>query len=182
MGNVVARRYARALFAIGQKAGAGEMQQYGEELASLAGTLEGSPELLKVFRNPIFDVETKKAVLDAVLSKLNPSQMVKNFCLLLAEKNRLAYLPEIEAVYAALLDDAQGIVRGRMTTAFELDSDRQKAIADKLEAQTKKTVQLNYNVDQEILGGLVLTIGDKVFDASLRAQLDMLKENIKRGE
>ena len=182
IGSIVARRYARALFAIGQEAGADALKKYGQELTLLSEMLDGAPELYRVFRNPIFGVEQKKAVLEKVLERLNLSKMVQNFCFLLAEKDRLAFLPEIQAHYAVLLDEAEGIVRGQLTTAFDLADDRQGEIRKMLEQQTSRKVHLDYAVDQDILGGLVLKIGDKVFDASLRAQLDMLKENIKRGE
>jgi F-type H+-transporting ATPase subunit delta len=182
IGSIVAKRYARALFAIGQDEGADALKKYGEELKLLSELLEGAPELYRMFRNPIFGGEQKRAVLEQILGKLNLSKMVKNFCFLLAEKDRLAFLPEIQAHYAILLDEAEGIVRGQLTTAFELAGGRQDEIRTMLEKQTNRKVHLDYAVDEDILGGLVLKIGDKVFDASLRAQLDTLKENIKRGE
>ncbi len=182
MGNIVARRYARALFAIGQEAGADELTTYGQELTVISDILKGAPELFRVFKNPIFGVEQKKAVLEKVLEKLDLSKMVQNFCFLLAEKDRLAFLPDIQSYYATLLDEAQGVVRGQLTTAYELSDSRQDEIKAQLEGQTKRKVDLNYEVNTDILGGLVLKIGDKVFDASIRAQLDMIKENIKRGE
>lgn len=182
MGNVVARRYARALFAIGQKGSATALTSYGQDLTKLGALLAESPELLKVFRNPVFNVEQKKAVLEKVLTKLNLGETVSNLCNLLAEKNRLAFLPEIQAYYSTLLDESEGIVRGRMTTAVELSQGKQSDITGQLAKQTGRKVQLAFAVDQKILGGLVLKVGDTVFDASLRAQLDILKENIKRGE
>jgi F-type H+-transporting ATPase subunit delta len=182
IGSIVARRYARALFAIGQEAGAEALKKYGQELTLLTEMLEGAPELNRVFRNPIFGVEQKRAVLEKIFQRLELSKIVQNFCFLLAEKNRLAFLPEIQAYYAVLLDEAEGIVRGQLTTAFELAGERQGEIREMLEKQTSRKVHLDYAVQENILGGLVLKIGDKVFDASLRAQLDMLKENIKRGE
>ncbi|MFW6324470.1 MAG: ATP synthase F1 subunit delta [Desulfovibrionales bacterium] len=182
MGNIVARRYARALFAIGQKEGADELQKYGQELSTLAELLHGAPELLRIFKNPIFGTDKKRAVLEKVVERLDLSTIVKNFCFLLAEKDRVAFLPEIQSYYSTLLDEAQGISRGRMVTAFELADARRKEISRKLEEQADRKVILDFEVDEGILGGLVLKMGDMVFDASLRAQLESIKENIKRGE
>lgn len=181
-GNIVARRYARALFAIGQAEGDAALKSYGTDLANLAEVLEGAPELVKIFKNPIFSAEEKKGVVKKVMEKTGPTPMVVNFCSLLADKDRLACLPEIEKYYSELLDAAQGLLRGELVTAVKLTDKMQKDVQKKLETQAGKTIALDFEVDKEILGGLMLKVGDKVLDASIRAQLEILKENIKRGE
>ncbi len=181
-GNIVARRYAKALFALGQKKGAAELTAYGSDLGKLAEVLAADPNVLKVFRNPIFGTDKKKAVAEAIINKIGVGQVVKNFVLLLADKERLANLPEIQAFYAKLQDEAQGVLRGRLTTAVKLDKKRQDDLKATLEKKSNRKLVLDYGVDPAIIGGLVLKVGDQVLDASLRAQLQMLKENIKRGE
>ncbi|NLY42038.1 MAG: F0F1 ATP synthase subunit delta [Desulfovibrionales bacterium] len=181
-GNIVARRYAKALFTVAQTQDKGAVAQYGGDLARLAGVLGEAPELTKIFRNPIFTVEEKRGVIVKVLDKVAPCAMVRNFCLLLADKNRLAFLPEINASYGILLDSAQGVLRGKLVTAVRLSDVIQKNVVDKLQKESGKKVVLDYDVDQDIIGGLMLKIGDKILDASIRAQLQILKENIKRGE
>jgi F-type H+-transporting ATPase subunit delta len=182
-GNIVARRYAKALFTVAQaQADKAAIAQYGADLANLAGVLESAPELTRIFRNPIFGVEEKRGVIVKVLDKIAPCAMVRNFCLLLADKNRLAVLPEINASYSMLLDSAQGVLRGKLVTAVRLADNIQKNVVDKLQKESGRKVVLDYEVDQDIIGGLMLKIGDKVLDASIRAQLQILKENIKRGE
>jgi F-type H+-transporting ATPase subunit delta len=81
-----------------------------------------------------------------------------------------------------MLDDARGISRGVVTTAVELDEEHMDAIRTKLESQTGRKLVLEYVIDPAIIGGIVLRVGDSVYDASLRAQLDNLRESIKRGE
>ncbi len=181
-GNIVARRYARALFAIGQESGEAELQKFGGDLCGLVGVLEHSPELMKVFRNPVFTAAEKKGVVKKVVAKTKPCKVVKNFCLLLADKNRLDCLPDIQAYFSVILDKVQGIVRGNLTTAIELTEPLQEKIKAQLEKQSGQKIVLEYEVDPDILGGLKLKVGDKVLDASIRAQLDILKENIKRGK
>ncbi|WP_027183658.1 ATP synthase F1 subunit delta [Desulfovibrio inopinatus] len=195
--NIIARRYAKALFSLGAKID-GEpkgkargkkkapeeppREKFGTDLNTLAETLEASPELLRVMANPIFSAEEKRAVLGKVMEKLSPHPMIVNFVGLLADKGRLVYLPEIAAYYGVLLDADKGIVRGELVTALALSKAKQTAIKKKLEKQLAKTLMLDFDVNEDILGGVVLKVGDKVLDASLRAQLQMLKEKIKRGE
>lgn len=181
-GNIVARRYAKALFAVAAKKGEKDQQSFGAELAAVVQVLQGSPALSKVFRNPVFGVEEKKAILGKLLVKLNPSPTVKNFLSLLADKNRLSYLPEIQDYYNQLLDEASGVLRGQLVTAVDVAAKKKDDLKKKLEKQTGKKLVLDFTVDPKILGGVVLKVGDRVMDASLRAQLQILKENIKRGE
>jgi F-type H+-transporting ATPase subunit delta len=181
-GNIVARRYARALYAIGKEKGLGELETYGADLKKLADILAGSSELLRVLRNPIFSEPEKKAVLGKVLATFAPSNMVANFCNLLVDKKRIGVLLDIEAYFSSFLDAEKGVVRGQLMTAIDLDAAKQDAIKASLEKQSGKKLVLDFAADASILGGVVLKIGDKTLDASLRAQLDILKENIKRGE
>jgi F-type H+-transporting ATPase subunit delta len=108
--------------------------------------------------------------------------MVRNFCHLLADKERLGFLPEIEAEFSRLLDAEKGVIRGELVTAVELDDAKQEAVKKQLESQAGSQLILDFSTNDDILGGVVLKVGDKVLDGSLRAQLDILKENIKRGE
>lgn len=181
-GNIVARRYAKALFAIGQEKGADALAAYGRNLAELAEVLEKAPELLRIFRNPIFTVEEKKKILKSLFAKVKPEKMVQDFCFLLADKERLGYLLDICAVYGELLDVEQGVVRGELVTAIKLTKEKQKNFKKSLEKQAGKELVLDFTTDSSILGGVVLKVGDMIMDASLRAQIGMLQENIKRGE
>lgn len=181
-GNIVARRYAKALFAIGQAQGANELASYGNDLGELADILEASPEVLKVFKSPIFPTEKRKAVALALLEKSGGTDVVKNFVSLLADKDRLGFLPEIAAYYQEKLDETEGVLRGRMITAVPMAKKRQDTMTKSLEEKSGKKLVLEFDTNADIIGGVVLQIGDKVLDASLRAQLEQLKENIKRGE
>ena len=109
-------------------------------------------------------------------------QVIKNFCNLLADKERLAAIPDISASFTTLLDDTQGILRGELVSAVELSAAKKKAIAAELEKKSGKKLVLGFAKDESILGGVMLKIGDKVLDASIKAQLQILKETIKRGE
>ena len=89
---------------------------------------------------------------------------------------------EIAEAFGKLLDEAWGVVRGKLLTAVSLSKEQQAGILARLEKQTSKQIALKFEVDPSILGGVVLQVGDNVLDASLRAQLAILRDIIKRGE
>ena len=117
IGNVVSRRYASALFALGREAGEKEMERYAATLNALGEAVEESRTLADAFRNPVLSVEEKKNVVLALLEKAGGGTMERRFCELLADKDRLPLLSAIAADYSALLDKAKGICRGVLTTA-----------------------------------------------------------------
>ncbi|CAM2056715.1 ATP synthase subunit delta [Desulfovibrionales bacterium] len=180
--NIAARRYASALFAIGKRYGLAELKIYGKDLAGLVVIFADTPELVQIFKNFIIGTAEKKKLIVALLSKIDACQMVYIFCSLLADKGRLAILPEIDTAFQALLDIENGMVRGVLTTAIALAYPKQAELKVKLEVQSGRKIDLIFKVDPAILGGLTLQVSDKVIDTSLRAQLSILKDNITRGE
>ncbi|MEF2229446.1 MAG: ATP synthase F1 subunit delta [Pseudodesulfovibrio sp.] len=180
-GNVVSRRYAKALFAIGAAKGEA-VKVYGEQLMALSDSIQAAPEAVGFFRNPSFSAEEKKAVLSKLVEKASVDPMVKNFCNLLAEKGRVEMLPAIASDYKVMMDAVSGVITGELITVSALSEERKSAIKANLEKQAGKKLELTFAADKDILGGIVLKVGDKVLDASLKAQLQILKENIKRGE
>lgn len=180
--DIIARRYAEALLSLGKKGGDAEIDRYADELAAITNLEKQSPELTMFLKNPAFSSAEKRSVLTPILEELGVSPMVRNFCMLLAEKERLNALPQITQAYSDLRDAANGIIRGQLLTAIELTPEKKKAVSSQLEQQSQKKIALTYAVDRNILGGVVLKVGDMVLDASLKAQLNILKETIKRGE
>jgi F-type H+-transporting ATPase subunit delta len=134
------------------------------------------------FKNPAFSADEKKAVINQLTDKVSVDPMVKNFCDLLADKGRAEMIPAIASDYKAMVDAVTGVISGELITVADLNEERKSAIKARLEKQAGKKLELSFETDKDILGGIVLKIGDKVMDASLKAQLQILKENIKRGE
>ena len=180
IGNAVSRRYASALFNLGKENGT--LDSFAETLDALAGALENSTQLKELMISPVITHEEKKSIIMSMLVQCQAGTAEKNFFSLLADKRRLALIPVIVADFKAMIDEAKGISRGLVTTAIELDNDKKSEILSQLEKQTGRKLVLSYAVDTRILGGIVLKVGDIVYDASLRAQLDNLRESIKRGE
>ena len=181
-GNIIARRYAKALFALGKKTGLSELDEYSASLSAMRSALTVSGDLVRVFDDPIFTTEEKKKVIEALAKKIGAKGPILNFWRLLADKKRLAELPAITAVFGEMLDAEKGILRGSLFTAIALDAEKQAAVTGQLEKKAKRTLALEFGVDPEILGGVVLKLGDRILDASLRAQLSILKDTIKKGE
>ena len=179
---VVARRYANAIFALSRKEGDDALTRHGDCLATLGGMIAAAPGLDMTLKSPVISVEEKKAVMGKLLDKLKADQIMRNFCFLLADKERLAFLREIANWYGKLLDEAKGVIRGRLTTAVKLSAAKQAELKAALQEKSGADIELTFAVDKDILGGMVLDMGDRVLDASLRAQLGILRETFKRGE
>ena len=181
-GDIVARRYARALFGMARKRGEAALDGYGKDLAALAALVESSADLRRLFRDPVFTPEEKRRVLAVLGERLKTADAVRDFTYLLADKGRLSCLNGIAGEYQLLADAEKGILRGELVTAVPLEESKRAAVQAKLEKKAGRGLALDFRVDDTVLGGMVLTIGDKVFDASLKAQLSLLHDTIKRGE
>ncbi len=179
---VVARRYANAIFALSEKEGTEALTKRGECLASLKNMIAATPGLDLTLKSPVVSIDEKKAVLGKLLDEIKADKIVRNFCFLLADKKRLAFFRDIAARFEELLDTKKGIIRGRVVTAISLAKNEKKKIEEELSKKSGGEIKLEFAEDPSILGGMVLHMGDRVLDASLRAQLSILRETFKRGE
>lgn len=178
---VIARRYANALFSLGKKQGKDALNEHGAMLANLAELTRDEPRLGLILKSPVIGIDEKKALLGALLDRMEADKTLRNFCFLLADKERLGVLGDIADWYGILLDDANGILRGKVITAIKLSPERQAEVKSSLAQKMGRDMELVFSVDPSILGGMVLAVGDRVMDGSLRAQLGILRENLKRG-
>jgi F-type H+-transporting ATPase subunit delta len=180
-GSIAARRYAQALFSLQKKSGLAALDQCAGDLGALAAVAEGSFELSHLFRNPGFSPREKEAVLGQLAEKLSISPVVIQFCRLLTEKGRLEALSAIARCFGSLLDAEKGVKRGEFITAVPLDEKKQADILAALEKKSGSRLSLEFKVNPAVLGGMLVKIGDNVLDASLKAQLSLLKDIITRG-
>ncbi|MGD8386596.1 MAG: F0F1 ATP synthase subunit delta [Desulfobacteraceae bacterium] len=175
----IAKRYAKALFSLGQEEG--KFEQYGLELKEFAELCREQAEFGAVIANPVFAVEERKKILQAVLEKSGFSTTVKNFLTLLLDKDRMGAIASISEYYEKLWDEATNVARAKIVTARPLKEDAQKALKEALEALTSKQIKSEILEDPSLIGGVVVKIGDVVLDGSVKAQLEGLKESLKRG-
>lgn len=171
----IARRYAKAVFAIAKEQD--RLEEMGNELDTLA-RLAGEPTLAAIVSNPILGEKSRAAIAGTFADQLSLAPMTRNFVFLLAEHKRLDQLPGIADHYRRLVDSALGRTRAQVTSAAELRPDDRRALVSALERLTGKTVLMTERVDPELLGGLVVETQGKVYDGSVQTQLQRLAASI----
>lgn len=173
----LARRYARAVMAIGVDDGSYE--KLGREVRDLAGAMGQSAELSAALSNPAFPRAEREKILLAVLRRLGGGPVVQNFTRLLLDRERLGRLPDISRELDAMIDDKVGRVAAEVTTAAPLTPAHLGQLKTALEKLSGKTVQIEKHEDPDILGGVVAKVGDVVYDGSLRTQLENMREQLR---
>ncbi|RLB44350.1 MAG: F0F1 ATP synthase subunit delta [Deltaproteobacteria bacterium] len=176
----ISRRYARALFGIGREDGNYEL--YGKALTEFVRFCEENHTFYRVISSKIFSTEERIRVLEAVLSKSDFPDVVKNFLRVLLDKERIEAIAGIAEYYQKLTDEVSNITRANIITARPLKQDALEKLKQGLEKLTGKTVVPQVSEDDSLIGGVVVKIGDMILDGSVRAQLEGLKESLKRGE
>lgn len=177
--SAISKRYAKALVALGTEQK--KVDLYGEELSRISAVLAGDDVLRLLLESPTFPAVKKAAILDDIIKKLKLGAGMKNFLGLLLEKDRLSSLKQIEAAYRDLADTLSGVLRAKILTAAELGDEQQQEIKKALEQQTGKRVELQQAVDPDLLGGIKVEIGGRLFDGSLQTQLKRIEDTLKKG-
>jgi len=170
-------RYARALLDVAVKENA-DLEQVERELTQFADLFTQYPLLEKVMINPAVPVPRKRAAVADLLARAKFSPIVSKLLTLLADRDRLVLVPELLAAYSERLLDYRNVVRADVTTAAPIDDERTRAIQHGLANLTGRTVKLSTKVDPAIIGGMVARIGSTVYDASVRRQLEKMKERL----
>jgi len=182
-----ATRYARALLDVavkeadrgtGAPGASNDLERIEEELAAFVDLFMQHPTLEKVLLNPAIPVGRKQAAVAALTARLKTSSILANLITLLAERDRLALLPELLSSYRERLLDYQNVVRAEVTTAVALKADRTQAIERGLAQLTGRTVTLATKVNPSIIGGVVARIGSTVYDGSVTTQLQKMKQRL----
>ncbi|UCD87077.1 MAG: F0F1 ATP synthase subunit delta [Desulfobacterales bacterium] len=176
----IARRYAKALLAIGREDG--QAETYKEELGGFVELLEEQKELEQAISNPLYDAEGRKRVLQAVVERSGVSKVMTSFLFLLFDKGRIQYLKDIYDFYEKLTDEVANIVRADLVSATDFPEETIEKIRAALAQMTGKEVKMDVRVDPALVGGAVTKIGDLVLDGSVRTQLKTLKESLQRSE
>ncbi len=173
----IARRYAKALFSLADEQG--QVEQWSSGLDALGKALSSSPELRDTLASPLFDKEQRRGVIAALAKALSFPETLTNFLLLLADRDRLAYLPAVIRTFRDLSDARLGRIRAKVTSAVPLTDGEAKAIAEKLAVAEKAQVIVESSVDPALLGGVVAQVGSLVYDGSVRSQLEELRRAMK---
>ncbi len=172
--SVVHRVYARALFDAALDEG--RLEQVSADLAQLATAVAEVPELHELLRNPQLDPRAKAAALDDLLS--GGEGLVRNFVLLLADKGRAGSLDEIAREFERLLAEHEGIIHAELTTAVELSDKEARELLKNIEQASGRKVEATREVDPSLIGGIVLQVGSRRLDASVRGRLERLRREL----
>ena len=177
---ILAKRYAKAIFAVGQEEGKSE--SFRETLNVLGNFLEEYPEAMDALTKLLYPMELKEKVMAQLISELQADQLMANFLNLVVQKKRADILPEIATEFQLLVDADQNISRGTVISAIEISGDLQTKVQSTLENITGNKVILTSEIDPSIIGGIIAKVGDLVMDGSIKTQLAGLNESIKGSE
>jgi F-type H+-transporting ATPase subunit delta len=173
----LALRYANAVFELASEAGL--IDAVEGDFLQLKAMLKTSPELLRLVRSPLFSREDQARGMEAVLAKCGTGDLTRKLVLLLAEKRRLFALSDIIGAFEQLLADKRGEVAAEITSARALSSEETAELRRVLKAKLGREPKLTAHVDERLLGGLVLKLGSRMIDSSLRSKLTGLRAAMK---
>lgn len=172
----LARRYAQALFLSSQEKDM--LNEVEAELKMVVKTIEDSEQLAAIINRDVISPDAKKALLVKVFDGKISSQTM-NFLKLVIDKHREKYLQEMLVEYIVLANTARNMLEAEVWTAAELSPRQEEQIKKSLSDFTGKEVLLKIELDPSLLGGVVIRIGDKVYDGSARQQLQSLKKRLE---
>lgn len=178
--SIIAKRYAKALFAVAKEEG--QVDAVGNALKSVGEFMAQSPEIESALINPIYPMELKRSIVEEIIKAHELQGVLVTFLKLLVERHRIQCLSQIVDSFSEFMDEETGVVRAVVKTAVPLSPELKEKFAEVLAGISKKKILLQVKEDPSILGGVVASIGDTVWDGSIRSQLQGFKESIERGE
>ncbi len=173
----IARVYGDALFDVAQEEG--KTDEIRSELGDFADALEEDRDLQVFFFSPYFSSQEKREGIEKAID--GASDEFENFLGLLAEKHRMPAIFRIRRHYDELWAEENKRLEVRITSAVPLSEGVVKRVGEEIESQTDRKIDLEADVDEEILGGLVLRVGNMVLDASLREKLNRLRKEVAQA-
>ena len=171
--SVLSKRYAKAIFDLALEAKS--LEKVESDLISIKGLLESSADFNKIVNSPIVSDAAQNAVLEEVLKKMKVQVLTKRFVLVLIENGRLDILQSAIDAYSQMLKSHKGEVSAEVISARALTKKQTSQIEKTLGKSLGNKVQVTSDVDEEILGGIMIKIGSKMLDASVRGKLDKLQ-------
>jgi F-type H+-transporting ATPase subunit delta len=170
----IARVYARSLFEVAKERDL--LDVIRDQLRQFADALNENRELATFFFSPFFSSEEKKEALKRTVE--GAEEIFTSFLELLIEEHRMPVIFRIRNRYEVLWDEANRLLPVEVTSAVELDEQTVAAIGERIREQTGQNVELSSHVDSDILGGIVLRVGNSILDASIRNRLDQLRKQV----
>jgi ATP synthase F1 delta subunit len=173
----IAQVYARSLFEVAREQG--KLDEIHEQLGQFADALNEHRELAVFFFSPYFSIKEKQEALDRVLEGADP--ILLNFLKLLIEKHRMPVIFRIRQAFERLWEEENRTLPVEITSAIDLDEGTIESLARQIGERAGRKVKLATRVDPEILGGLVIRVGNMILDASIRNRLEQLRRHVAQG-
>ncbi|MGB6410484.1 MAG: ATP synthase F1 subunit delta [Candidatus Deferrimicrobiaceae bacterium] len=179
IGGSLARRYARALLAIGEEEG--QTRRILEETEQFDKLASDTPLLREMMEANHINRRDKKAALEASLAPADFLASTRNFLFLLVDKGRMNILSPIVSELRRLVEQIEGIERVEVVVPMPLTGTQRDMLQSVLEGQTGKKVMLEETVEPGVLGGMIVKVGSTVYDGSARTQIKQIRQNIEKG-
>ncbi|WP_424128357.1 F0F1 ATP synthase subunit delta [Roseiarcus sp.] len=174
----VAGRYASALFSLAQDDR--QTEAVAQSLSKLDALIAESPDFQRLVRSPVFSAGDQLKALDAILAREDFGRITANFVRLITVKRRLFYIRDMIAAYRKLYDASRGVTRAEVTSATALTDANVLALKEQLRAASGgREVELETKIDPSIIGGLVVRLGSRMVDGSLRTKLNAIRIAMK---
>jgi F-type H+-transporting ATPase subunit delta len=173
----IAQVYARSLFEVGKEQGL--LDPIHEQLGQFADALNDNRDVAIFFFSPYFATNEKKAGLERMLSGAEPFFM--NFLEALLERHRMPAIFRIRAAYEQMWEEENRLLPVQVTSAVELDEQTINSIGERIGQQTGRKIELSSEVDDSIIGGIVLRVGNVILDASIRNRLEQLRKQVAQA-
>jgi len=174
----LSRRYTKALFELAREES--QEEGIGREIEQFYAAYSGS-ELQQVLTNPTVGLESRKNIVVRVTQSQRLSSLTVRFLSLLLERDRLTYLPAIVSYYRRLLNEVRGRVEAKVSGASPLEPPMLEQLRKVLREISGKEVVLQEESDPDLIGGILIELEGKVYDGSVRTQLEKMKQRIARG-
>ncbi|HLI60987.1 MAG TPA: ATP synthase F1 subunit delta [Solirubrobacteraceae bacterium] len=173
----IAQVYARALFQVATERD--ELDEIHEQLDAFADAMNDNRELAVFFFSPYFAVEEKKDGLERAVSGANPA--FRNFLEALIERHRMPAIFRIRTVFHGLWEEAHKRLPVQIVSAIDLDDTTVSNLADRIGREVDREIEVSRIVDPDILGGIVLRVGNVIMDASIRTRLEHLRKQVAQA-
>ncbi|MEX0923608.1 MAG: F0F1 ATP synthase subunit delta [Rhodovibrionaceae bacterium] len=173
----LAGRYASALFELADEQK--KLDKVAEDLTALKAAIDTSEDLAELIRSPLYGRDLQAKAMGALLDKMKVEDLTRNFVLVIVRNRRLFVLRRIADAYLIELARRRGEVTAQVTAASELSEDQKKALTEALGKSMSGKVQLDVKIDPAILGGLIVRVGSRMIDSSVRSKLQRLKFAMK---
>jgi F-type H+-transporting ATPase subunit delta len=173
----IAQRYATAVYDLAKESG--KVSEIEGDLDALKAALDDSEDFRTLIHSPVYSREEQRQAITAIAQKMNLSQTMSNTLALMASKRRLFVLPALIRSLRERIADEKGQITAEVTSAKALTKTQSEKLAKTLKANTGKDITLNTTVDESLIGGLIVKVGSKMIDTSIRSKLNSLQNAMK---